>query len=131
MTVAEIARRRECGDCMADGERKVNGQGRVKSWSSDKQDITAASVLQRVKSFDEVRQLPLDAEIGSRKGRRNWQAQAGGTAGRLRESASGYEASTARAYCGVRGEMVGRSFAHCYEAGGLRRLTTCADGRTF
>ena len=30
----------------------------------------------------------------------------------------GYEASTARAYCG---ELAERSFAHCYETGGLRR----------
>jgi hypothetical protein len=40
---------------------------------------------------------------------------------RCMQSGGGCGASTARVYCGGRGELVERSFALCYETGGMRR----------
>ena len=58
----------------------------------------------------------------SRKGRRNWQGKSEEQrAVCMPGSSGGYAAATARARLRRRGEMVERSFAHCYETGGMRR----------
>ena len=40
---------------------------------------------------------------------------------RCTRTGDGCGASTARAYCDGAGELIERSFAHCYETGGMRR----------
>ena len=76
----------------------------------------SGAVLQRVKSYEVCSYIPEKQQ----KGRRNWQgkpAEQQAVYENRRRVRSEYGKSLLRR----RGELVERSFAHCYETGGLRR----------
>ena len=112
MTVAELAGRE--AELQADGEPKVNVKG-IEELVTDK-GYHSGAVLQRVKSYEVCSYLPEK----QRKGRRNWQ-------GKPEERQAIYEnrrrirSEYGKSLLRRRGELVERSFAHCYETGGLRR----------
>jgi hypothetical protein len=65
-----------------------------------------------VRSYIPEKKTEGAAELGRAKRRNNR---------RCTRTGGGCGASTARVYCRRRGELVERSFAHCYETGGMRR----------
>jgi transposase len=76
----------------------------------------SGAVIQRVKSYELRSYLPEKQQ----KGRRNWQ-------GKAEEQQAVYEnrrrvrSEYGKSLLRRRGELVERSFAHCYETGGMRR----------
>ena len=112
MTVAELAgREAELGP---DQEPKVNVNG-IEELVTDK-GYHSGAVLQRVKSYEVCSYIPEKRP----KGRRNWQGKAAEQQAvyeNRRRVGSEYGKSLLRR----RGELVERSFAHCYETGGMRR----------
>jgi len=112
MTVAELAGRE--AELRPDHEPKVNVNG-IEELVTDK-GYHSGAVLQRVKSYEVSSYIPEKQP----KGRRNWQgkpAERQAVYENRRRVRSEYGKSLLRR----RGELVERSFAHCYETGGLRR----------
>ena len=112
MTVAELAGRE--AELRPDHEPKVNVNG-IEELVTDK-GYHSGAVLQRVKSYQVCSYIPEKQQ----KGRRNWQ-------GKPAEQQAVYEnrrrvgSQYGKRLLRRRGELVERSFAHCYETGGLRR----------
>jgi transposase len=112
MTGAELAGREAA--LRPDREPKVNVNG-VEELVTDK-GYHSCAVLQRVKSYEVSSYIPEKQP----KGRRNWQ-------GKAEEQQAVYEnrrrvrSEYGQSLLRRRGELVERSFAHCYETGGLRR----------
>src|SRR6202167_3635443 len=112
MTVAELAGRE--AELRPDHEPKVNVNG-IEELVTDK-GYHSGAVLQHVKSYEVRSYLPEKQQ----KWRRNWQgkpAEQQAVYENRRRVRSEYGKSLLRR----RGELVERSFAHCYETGGLRR----------
>jgi transposase len=112
MTVAELVGRE--AELRPDHEPKVNVNG-IEELVTDK-GYHSGAVLQRVKSYEVRSYIPEKQH----KGRRNWQgkpAEQQAVYENRRRVGSEYGKSLLRR----RGELVERSFAHCYETGGLRR----------
>ena len=85
----------------------------------------SGAVVKRMKAYGVRSYIPEKEQ----KGQRNW-------AGKAEEATSGVCASAAGAgrvrqeFTAAAGELVERSFAHCYETGGMRRCH-CRDTKTF
>jgi hypothetical protein len=97
-----------------DREPKVNVNG-IEELVTDK-GYHSGAVIQRVKGYAVRSYIPEKQQ----KGRRNWQdkpAEQQAVYENRRRARSEYGKSLLRR----RGELVERSFAHCYETGGLRR----------
>ena len=112
MTVAELAGRE--AELRPDQEPKVNVNG-IEELVTDK-GYHSSAVIQRVKSYEVSSYIPEKQQ----KGRRNWRgkpAEQQAVYENRRRVRSEYGKSLLRR----RGELVERSFAHCYETGGLRR----------
>src|SRR5271169_1623977 len=112
MTVAELAGRE--AELRPDHEPKVNVNG-IEELVTDK-GYHSGGVLQRVKSYEVRSYIPEKQQTG----RRNWQgkqAEQQAVYQNRRRVRGGYGKSLLRR----RGELVERSFAHCYETGGMRR----------
>ncbi len=112
MTVAELAGRE--AELRPDHEPKVNVNG-IEELVTDK-GYHSGAVVKRVKSYEVRSYIPEKQQ----KGRRNWQGKAAQQQAfyeNRRRVRSEYGKSLLRR----RGELVERSFAHCYETGGLRR----------
>jgi len=77
----------------------------------------SGAVVKRMKAYGVRSYIPEKKQ----KGQRNWVGKAEEQQAVYAKPGGGYGASTARVYCGGRGELVERSFAHCYETGGMRR----------
>src|SRR5271169_3829272 len=94
---------------------KVNVNG-IEELVTDK-GYHSGAVVERVKSYEVRSYLPEKQQ----KGRRNWQ-------GKTEEQQAVYQnrrrvrGSYGKSLLRRRGEMVERSFAHCYETGGMRRF---------
>jgi transposase len=112
MTLAELAGRE--AELRPDHEPQVNVNG-IEELVADK-GYHSGAVLQRVKSYQVSSYIPEKQQ----KGRRNWQ-------GKAEEQQAVYEnrrrvrSEYGKSLLRRRGELVERSFAHCYETGGLRR----------
>src|SRR5271167_1566484 len=112
MTVAELAgREAELGP---DHEPKVNVNG-IQELVTDK-GYHSGAVLQRVKSYEVCSYIPEKQQ----KGRRNWQGKAAEQQA-IYENRRRVRSEYGKSLLRRRGELVERSFAHCYETGGLRR----------
>ena len=75
----------------------------------------SAAVVQRVKSYEVRSYIPEKKQ----KGRRDWQATRR-AAGDIPKPATG-AGRVRQELTPRRGELIERSFAHCYETGGMRR----------
>jgi transposase len=112
LTVAELAGRE--AELRPDHEPKVNVTG-IEELVTDK-GYHSGAVIQRVKSYEVSSYIPEKQP----KGRRNWHgkpAEQQAVYENRRRVRSEYGKSLLRR----RGELVERSFAHCYETGGMRR----------
>ena len=112
MSVAELVGRE--AELQPDDEPKVNANG-IEELVTDK-GYHSGAVLQRVKSYEVCSYIPEKQP----KGRRNWHgkpAEQQAVYENRRRIRSEYGKSLLRR----RGELVERSFAHCYDTGGLRR----------
>src|SRR5450631_2227845 len=112
MTVAELAGRE--AELRPDHEPKVNVNG-VEELVADK-GYHSGAVLQRVKSYEVSSYIPEKQQ----KGRRNWQRKAAEQQA-VYENRRRVRSEYGKSLLRRRGELVERSFAHCYETGGLRR----------
>jgi transposase len=112
MTVAELAGRE--AELRPDHEPKVNVNG-IEELVTDK-GYHSGAVLQRVKSY-EVRSYLSEKQP---QGRRNWQGKAAEQQA-VYENRRRVRSEYGKGLLRRRGELVERSFAHCYETGGLRR----------
>src|ERR1035438_6023126 len=112
MTLAELAGRE--AELRPDHEPKVNVNG-IEELVTDK-GYHSGAVIERVKSYEVRSYIPEKQQ----KGRRNWQ-------GKAEEQQAVYEnrrrvrSEYGKSLLRRRGELVERSFAHCYETGGMRR----------
>jgi transposase len=110
--VAELVGRE--AELRPEEEPKVNVEG-IKELVTDKGYHSAATV-ERVKSYEVRSYIPEKQQ----KGRRKWD-------GKAEEQKAVYEnrrrvrGAYGKSLLRKRGEMVERSFAHCYETGGMRR----------
>ena len=112
MAVAELVRRE--AELQPDEKPRVNVDG-IEELVADK-GYHSGAVVQRMKSYDVRSYIPEKRQ----KGRRNWEGKAEQQQAvyqNRRRVRSEYGKSLLRR----RGELVERSFAHCYETGGLRR----------
>jgi transposase len=112
MAVAELVRRE--AELQPDEKPRVNVDG-IEELVADK-GYHSSAVVQRVKSYDVRSYIPEKQQ----KGRRHWEGKAEQQQAvyqNRRRVRSEYGKSLLRR----RGELVERSFAHCYETGGLRR----------
>jgi transposase len=112
MAVAELVRRE--AELQPDDKPKVNVDG-IEELVADK-GYHSGAVVQRVKSYQVRSYIPEKRQ----KGRRNWEGKA------EQQQAVYHNRRRVRSEYGKsllkrRGELVERSFAHCYETGGLRR----------
>ena len=112
MAMAELAGRE--AEARPDDKPKVNVTG-IEELVTDK-GYHSGAVIQRVKGYEVRSYIPEKQP----KGRRNWQ-------GKPAEQQAVYEnrrrvrGAYGKSLLRRRGELVERSFAHCYETGGLRR----------
>jgi transposase len=112
IAVAELVGRE--AELRPEEEPKVNVEG-IKELVTDKGYHSAATV-ERVKSYEVRSYIPEKQQ----KGRRKWD-------GKAEEQKAVYEnrrrvrGAYGKSLLKKRGEMVERSFAHCYETGGMRR----------
>jgi transposase len=112
IAVAELVGRE--AELRPEEEPKVNVEG-IKELVTDKGYHSAATV-ERVKSYEVRSYIPEKQQ----KGRRKWD-------GKAEEQKAVYEnrrrvrGAYGKSLLRKRGEMVERSFAHCYETGGMRR----------
>ena len=112
MAVAELVRSE--AELQPDDKPRVNVDG-IEELVADK-GYHSGAVVQRMKSYDVRSYIPEKRQ----KGRRNWEGkdeQQQAVYQNRRRVRSEYGKSLLRR----RGELVERSFAHCYETGGLRR----------
>ncbi len=112
MTVAELAARE--AELRPDQEPKVNVNG-IEELVTDK-GYHSGAVIQRVKSYEVCSYIPEKQQ----KGRRNWQGKAAEQQA-VYENRRRVRSEYGKSLLRRRGELVERSFAHCYETGGLRR----------
>jgi transposase len=112
MTVVELAGRE--AELRPDHEPKVNLNG-IEELVTDK-GYHSGAVLQRVKSYEVCSYIPEKQQ----KGRRNWQGKAAERQA-VYENRRRVQSEYGKSLLRRRGELVERSFAHCYETGGLRR----------
>ena len=100
--------------CGPDDEPKVNVKG-IEELVADK-GYHSGAVVERVKSYEVRSYIPEKQQAG----RRNWR-------GKPAEQQAVYQnrrrvrGSYGKSLLRRRGELVERSFAHCYETGGMRR----------
>jgi transposase len=112
MAVAELVRRE--AEFQPDDKPRVNVDG-IEELVADK-GYHSGAVVQRMKSYDVRSYIPEKRQ----KGRRHWK-------GKAEEQQAVYQnrqrvrGSYGKSLLRRRGELVERSFAHCYETGGLRR----------
>jgi transposase len=111
--VAELAVREV--EMRPDEKPKVNAEG-IEEMVADK-GYHSAAALERVKSYQVRSYIPERKQ----KGRRNWEGKAG------QQQAVYANRRRVQGYYGKsllrrRGELVERSFAHCYDTGGMRRM---------
>jgi transposase len=112
MAVAELAGRE--ANLRPDDKPKVNVNG-IEELVTDK-GYHSGAVVKRVKSYEVRSYIPEKLQ----KGQRNWEGKAEeqqSVYGNRRRVQGAYGKSLLRR----RGELVERSFAHCYETGGMRR----------
>jgi transposase len=112
IAVAELVGRE--AELRPDDEPKVNVQG-IEELIADK-GYHSGAVVERVKSYEVRSYIPEKQQ----RGRRNWrgkQAEQQAVYQNRRRVRGSYGKSLLRR----RGELVERSFAHCYETGGMRR----------
>ncbi len=112
IAVAELVGRE--AELRADDEPKVNVNG-IEELVADK-GYHSGAVVERVKSYEVRSYIPEKQQ----RGRRNWrgkQAEQRAVYQNRRRVRGSYGKSLLRR----RGELVERSFAHCYETGGMRR----------
>src|SRR5271169_531892 len=110
--LAELAGRE--AELRPDHEPKVNVNG-IEELVTDK-GYHSGAVLQRVKSYKVCSYIPEKQQ----KGRRNWQGKAAEQQA-VYENRRRVRSEYGKSLLRRRGELVERSFAHCYETGGLRR----------
>jgi transposase len=111
-TVAELAVRE--AELHPDAPPKVNVEG-IEEMVADK-GYHSGAVVERVKSYQVRSYIPERQQ----KGRRHWEGKAGqqqAVYANRRRVQGNYGKSLLRR----RGELVERSFAHCYDTGGMRR----------
>src|SRR5450756_51970 len=112
MAVAEEIGRE--AELRPDDKPRVNGNG-IEELVTDK-GYHSGAVVQRVKSYEVRSYIPEKKQ----KGRRHWQ-------GKAEEQRAVYQnrrrvrGEYGKSLLRRRGELVERSFAHCYETGGMRR----------
>jgi transposase len=112
MAVAELVERE--AKLRPNDEPKVNVEG-LEELVTDK-GYHSGAVVERVKSYEVRSYIPEKQQ----KGRRNWQ-------GKAEEQQAVYQnrrrvqGEYGKSLLRRRGELVERSFAHCYETGGMRR----------
>jgi transposase len=110
--VAELAGRE--AELHPDSPPRVNVEG-IEEMGADK-GYHSGAVMERVKNYQVRTYIPERQQ----KGRRNWQGKAGqqqAVYANRRRVQGNYGKSLLRR----RGELVERSFAHCYDTGGMRR----------
>ena len=110
--VAELAGRE--AELHPDSPPRVNVEG-IEEMVADK-GYHSGAVMERVKNYQVRTYIPERQQ----KGRRNWQGKAGqqqAVYANRRRVQGNYGKSLLRR----RGELVERSFAHCYDTGGMRR----------
>ena len=112
MTVAELAGRE--AELRPDHEPKVNVNG-IEELVTDK-GYHSAALIQRVKSYQVCSYIPEKQA----KGRRNWHGKAAEQQA-VYENRRRVRSEYGKSLLRRRGELVERSFAHCYETGGMRR----------
>jgi len=112
MTVAELAGRE--AELRPDHEPKVNVNG-IEELVTDK-GYHSAAVIKRVKSYEVCSYIPEKQP----KGRRNWHGKAAEQQA-VYENRRRVRSEYGKSLLRRRGELVERSFAHCYETGGMRR----------
>ena len=110
--MAELAGRE--AELRPDHEPKVNVNG-IEELVTDK-GYHSGAVLQRVKSYEVRSYIPEKQQ----KGRRNWQGKAAEQQA-VYENRRRVRSEYGKSLLRRRGELVERSFAHCYETGGMRR----------
>jgi hypothetical protein len=112
MAVAELVRRE--AELQPDDKPKVNVDG-IEELVADK-GYHSGAVVQRVKSYQVRSYIPEKQQ----KGQRHWE-------GKTEQQQAVYQnrqrvrGNYGKSLLRRRGELVERSFAHCYETGGLRR----------
>jgi transposase len=112
MAVAELVRRE--AELQPDDKSKVNVAG-IEEVVADK-GYHSAAVVQRMKSYDVRSYIPQKRQ----KGRRNWEGKAEQQQA-VYQNRQRVRGSYGKSLLRRRGELVERSFAHCYETGALRR----------
>jgi transposase len=113
MAVAELVKR-EAGEQRPEDTPKVNVEG-IEEVVADK-GYHSGAVLERVKSYEVRTYIPEKKQAGQRHWEGKSEEQQAVYQNRRRVR-GGYGKSLLRR----RGELVERSFAHCYETGGMRR----------
>src|SRR5208337_5006809 len=111
MAVAELVGRE--AELRPGDKPRVNVNG-IEELVTDKGYHSGAGV-QRVKNYEVRSYIPEKRQ----KGRRYWQGKAEGERVVYADRRRG-RGSYGKSLLGRRGEMVERSFAHCYETGGMR-----------
>jgi transposase len=112
MAVAELVRRE--AESQPDDEPKVNVDG-IEELVADK-GYHSGAVVQRVKSYQVRSYIPEKQQ----KGRRHWEGKAEQQQA-VYQNRQRVRGSYGKSLLRRRGELVERSFAHCYETGGMRR----------
>jgi len=112
MTVAELAGRE--AELRPDREPTVNVNG-IEELVTDK-GYHSGAVVQGVKSYEVCSYIPEKQP----KGRRNWQGKAAEQQP-VYENRRRVQSEYGKSLLRRRGELVERSFAHCYETGGMGR----------
>ena len=98
----------------ADGKFKVNAKG-MEELVTDK-GYHSSAVVKRLKSYEVRSYIPEKKQ----KGQRHWQGQRGEQQA-VYENRRRVRGEYGKSLLRRRGELIERSFAHCYETGGLRR----------
>jgi transposase len=112
MAVAELVRRE--AELQPDDKPKVNVDG-IEELVTDK-GYHSSAVVQRVKSYQVRSYIPEKQQ----KGQRHWEGKAEQQQA-VYQNRQRVRGSYGKSLLRRRGELVERSFAHCYETGGLRR----------
>jgi transposase len=112
MAVAELVRRE--AEFQPDDKPRVNVDG-IEELVADK-GYHSGAVVQRMKSYDVRSYIPEKRQ----KGRRNWEGKAEQQQA-VYQNRQRVRSEYGKSLLRRRGELVERSFAHCYETGGLRR----------
>ena len=112
MAVTELVRRE--AELQPDDKPKVNVDG-IEELVADK-GYHSSAVVQRVKSYQVRSYIPEKQQ----KGQRHWKGKAEQQQA-VYQNRQRVRGSYGKSLLRRRGELVERSFAHCYETGGLRR----------